>query len=223
VLGLVAKQAGGTISGSSVQTVFARLGASGTGTEAFLGVSFLIVAVLVAFLASGQVSAARSEEAEGRLDHLLVAPVSRPAWLGGRLAVAVVALVAGGLVSGVATWVGTESQSSGVSLGTLVEAGLNVVPPSLCLLGIGVLALGVLPRAATVVVYAVLGWSLLVELVGGFGASSRWLLDTSLFHQMAAAPPVTPNWTVNGVMVGVGAFCALAGIAAFRFRDLRGP
>ncbi len=45
VLGLIAGAAGATISGSSVQTVFARLGAPGTGVEAFLGVSFLVLAV----------------------------------------------------------------------------------------------------------------------------------------------------------------------------------
>ena len=55
MLGLIAK-AGGTITGSSVQTVFARLGAQGTGAEAFLGVAFIIVALLASFLAAGQVT-----------------------------------------------------------------------------------------------------------------------------------------------------------------------
>jgi putative exporter of polyketide antibiotics len=61
---------------------------------------------------------------------------------------------------------------------------------------------------------------LLIELVGGFGTGSHWLLDTSLYHQMAAAPAVDPNWTVNGVMLGIGAAAALVGIASFRRRDL---
>ncbi len=83
LLGLVAKAAGATLSGSSVQTIFSRLGAAGTGAKAYLGVTFLILAVLVAFAAAGQVTAARLEEAQGRLDHLLVRPVSRPSWMGG--------------------------------------------------------------------------------------------------------------------------------------------
>jgi putative exporter of polyketide antibiotics len=37
---------------------------------------------------------------------------------------------------------------------------------------------------------------------------------------MAAAPAVDPNWTVNGVMVAIGAATALVGIASFRRRDL---
>ncbi|HTZ07800.1 MAG TPA: hypothetical protein VMB72_01940, partial [Acidimicrobiales bacterium] len=82
LFGLVAKSAGATISGGSVRRVFAKLGAPGSGTDAYLGVTFLILAVLVGFVAGGQVGAARAEEAEGRAAHLLVRPVSRPAWFG---------------------------------------------------------------------------------------------------------------------------------------------
>ena len=91
--GLIAKSAGATISGSSVHRVFSKLGAPGTGADAVLGVCFLILAVLVAFVGAGQLTAARSEESGGRLDHLLVRPVSRTSWLGGRLVVAVAVLL----------------------------------------------------------------------------------------------------------------------------------
>jgi ABC-2 type transport system permease protein len=222
VTGLVAKAGGGTISGSSVQTVFSRLGAAGTGTKAYLGVSFLMLAVLAAFVAAGQVTAAREEEAEGRLDHILVRPVSRLSWISGRLGVAVVIVVAAGVVAGVATWLGTSSQGAGPSLATLVAAGLNVVPPALCLLGIGALTFGVWPRATSAVIYAVVGWSLLVEVVGGIGALSHWVLDTSLFHQMAAAPAADPNLATAAVLIGIGLGSALVGVLRFRVRDVQG-
>jgi ABC-2 type transport system permease protein len=221
VLGLISK-AGATITGSSVQTVFSRLGARGTGAEAFLGVAFLILAILAAFLAAGQIIAARAEEAEGRLDHLLVRPVSRPSWLGGRALVAAVALLVGGLVAGVMTWLGTVFENTGVSFASLVSAGINVIPPALCLLGIGILAFGVCPRWTTYAVYGVLGWSLLVEIVGAVGSYSRWLVDTSLFHQMAAAPAVHPNWTANLVMLAIGSAGAVLGGLAFQHRDIQG-
>ena len=222
VLGLIAKSAGTTISGSSVKTVFSRLGAPGTGSETFLGVSFLIVAVLVAFVAAGQVTQARLEEGQGRLDHLLVRPVSRLSWLAGRIGVAVVVLFTGGLVAGIATWLGTTSQSAQVSTGTLLNAGLNVVPPALCLLGIGVLAMGVWPRATSHAVYAVLGWSILVEVLGGIVTTSHWLADTSLFHQMAAAPAVNPNWRTGTAIIGIGVVCCSIGALALRIRDVQG-
>jgi ABC-2 type transport system permease protein len=210
------------MSGSSVQEIFRRLGAPGAGTQAFLGVAFLIVAVLVAFVAAGQMMAARAEESEGRLDHLLVGPLSRSSWLGGRLLVSVIVLVASGLIAGVFMWLGMATQHSGVDFGSVLGAGLNVVPASLCVLGIGALAFGLRPRMASLVIYGLLGWSLLVELVGGIGALSHWVLDTSVFHQMASAPAVPVNWKANALMAGIGIVSAGFGTVAFRRRDLAG-
>jgi ABC-2 type transport system permease protein len=222
LMGIVAKAAGNTMSGSSVQQVFSRLGASGAGAKAYLGVTFLILAVLLGFLAAGQVTAARSEEAAGRLDHLLVRSVSRRSWLVGRLTVAVVVLVSGGLIAGLFTWLGAATQNSGVSFATLLDAGLNIVPPAIFVLGIGALAVGFWPRAASLVVYGLLAWSLLVEFAGGFAALTHWLLDTSVFHQMASAPAVSPRWTVNAIMLAAGIIAMAVGVAAFRWRDLQG-
>lgn len=129
LFGLIAKSAGGTISGSSVRQVFSKLGAPGTGAEAVLGVCFLLLAVLIAFVAAGQITAARSEESEGRLDHILVCPVSRSSWLGGRLLVAVAVLVLSGVAAGVFAWAGAASEHTGLSFTTLLEAGVNLVPP----------------------------------------------------------------------------------------------
>ncbi len=220
--GLIAKSAGATITGSSVHTVFSRLGAAGTGAEAVLGVCFLVIAVLVAFVGAGQLTAARGEESTGRLDHLLVRPVSRARWLGGRLLVAVVVLVVSGLVAGCFAWLGAASQSSGVGLATLLGAGVNVVPPAIMILGIGVLAFGLAPRATSAVVYGYLGWSLLVVVVGGIGAANHWVLDTSVFHQMASAPATAPHWEANGIMVLLGGLAALLGGLAFGRRDVLG-
>ena len=219
VLGLVAKSAGTAISGSSSLTrALSRLGA--IGTEAYLGVAFLLMAILVAFVGAGQISATRSEEAEGRLDNLLVRPVARSAWLAGRLGLAAAAVVVGGLLAGVCAWLGAASQDSGMSFVSVLEAGLNVVPPGLCILGAGALVLGARPRAATVATYGLLVWSVLVELVGGVVGLNHWLLDTSVFHQMAAAPAVSPDWVTGAVLAGIGVAAAAAGTVAFKLRNI---
>jgi ABC-2 type transport system permease protein len=222
LFGLIAKSAGGTISGSSVQQVFSKLGAEGTGADAVLGVCFLVLAVLIAVVAIGQLTAARSEESEGRLDHLLVRPVSRSSWLGRRVLVAVAVLAVAGVGAGAFTWLGAASQHAGVHFTTLLGAGLNLVPPAITILGIGVLTFGVRPRATTIVVYTLLGSSLLVVIVGGIGAANHWVLDTSVFHQMASAPAVPPHWEANGVMTAIGVAGALLGGFAFTRRDLQG-
>ena len=220
--GLIAKSASTTISGSSVQEVFSRLGVTGNGAEAVLGVCFLVEAVLLAFVAAGQVTLARSEESEGRLDHVVARPVSRSSWLGGRLAVAVLVLLLGGLAAGVFGWLGASSEHAGASFTNLLEAGVNLVPPAITVLGLGILALGVRPRITSGVVYGYLAWSLLLVIVGGIGAVNHWVLDTSVFHQMASAPAVPPRWEASGIMTGVGAAAAFLGGLRFRRRDLQG-
>jgi hypothetical protein len=50
----------------------------------------------------------------------------------------------------------------------------------------------------------VLAWSLLVFIIGGIGSTSRWVLDTSVFHQMGSAPSTSPHWAADGVMVAIG-------------------
>jgi ABC-2 type transport system permease protein len=219
VLGLVAKSAGNAISSSSSLTrALSRLGA--IGTEAYLGVAFLLMAILVAFVGAGQITAARSEEAEGRLENLLVRPIARPAWLAGRLGLASVALIAGGVLAGLCAWLGAASQDSGMSFSAVLEAGLNVVPPALCILGAGALVLGARPQATAIATYGLLVWSVLVELVGSVVGLNHWVLDTSVFHQMTAAPAVSPNWATSGVLLGIGLLAAMAGIVAFSRRDL---
>jgi ABC-2 type transport system permease protein len=221
VFGLVAEGAGRSLAGSSVRDVFARLGASGSGASAYLGVTFLIEAVLLAFTAATQVTAARSEELEGRLDPLLSRAVTRLAWLTGRLAVAVVALAAGATLAGLAMLAGTVAGGAHLGAGTIVGAGLNTLTPALCVLGVGVLAFGVAPRSAAPVVYTVVAWSILVDVVGGIGGIDHWLADTSVFHQMAPAPSVPPNWQAMGWMLATGIAAAVVGCAAFVRRDLQ--
>jgi ABC-2 type transport system permease protein len=222
LLGLVAKAAGGTISGSSVKQVFTRLGAPGTGTDTYLGVAFLMLALLVSFGAAGQVTAARAEEADGRLEHIVVRPYSRASWFGTRLLTGAALVGAGGLVAGLFTWLGAAIEHAGVSVTALLGAGLNIAPPAICILGLGALVLGAWPRAASMATYGMLTWSLLLEITGGVGTLNHWVLDTSVFHQMAAAPAVSANWETGGVMVAVGVLSAVTGGLAFTRRDLKG-
>ncbi|MGH2718012.1 MAG: hypothetical protein ACRDJU_05490, partial [Actinomycetota bacterium] len=223
LLGGIAKAGGEAMSGSaSISTGLARLGTPGGGTSAYLGICLLMMAILVVLVGAGQITATRREEADGHTETLLVRPVSRWAWFAGRIGLAALALMAAGVVAGLTIWIGTAADHAGVGLVHLLSAGINTVAPALCLLGIGALAFGVKPRATAAVVYAVFGWSLLIDLVAVSGAESHWLLDTSLFHQMAAAPAVAPDWAVNGVLLVIAGATALIGATSFARRDLQG-
>ena len=220
LLGLVTKGASGAISGSSLNQVFTKLGSPGAGVDAYLGVAFLMVAVLVAFVANGQIIAARAEESGGRLDHLFARPLSRSQWFSGRLLVTTAALLGCGVIAGLFTWLGAASQHAGVRFTSAMSAGLNIVPPAVCILGIGALVFGVWPRATSIATYGVLGWSLLAEIIGGIGSLNHWVLDTSVFHQMSAAPAVAPSISAAVGLTAIGVASALVGAIAFNRRDL---
>ena len=220
-MGLIAKSVGDAlVSSASEREALAKLGYRGSGAEAYLAATFLLVATLVLVMAAGEAGYSRGEEAEGRLDNLLVRPVTRSRWLAGRLLVATAYLVGAGFLAGSAAWVGVASQHGGISFPTLVAAGMNVVPPALFVLGIGTLAFGLRPRVATACTYGLIVWSLLIDIIGGVVKASHWLLDTSLVHQMSPAPASQPNWTVNVVLVAIAVAAGAAATIAFSRRDL---
>jgi ABC-2 type transport system permease protein len=77
LMGLIAKSAGSALTqNAGDRDTFAKMGFRDSGAVQYLAITFLIVALLVALIAAGQLTAARSEEAEGRAEHLLVRPVS---------------------------------------------------------------------------------------------------------------------------------------------------
>jgi ABC-2 type transport system permease protein len=221
VIGVVANAAASAIDNSAtVLKAINKLGAHGTGVRAYLGFIFVYVSVMVMFAAGGQVTAARAEEASTRLDNLLVRPVSRGRWLADRVGVAVGLIVGISLIGGLATWLGLAAQGGGASLPSLLEAGVNIVPPAVFVLGFGVLAYGVRPRVATYVAYAIVGWSFLVELVATVVTTNRLLLDTSLMSHITPAPAAHPNWVGDGWLVLLGVLAAGAGLICFVRRDL---
>jgi ABC-2 type transport system permease protein len=221
--GLVAQSVGTAVNGSSsVNQAVTRLGGHQGGAATYLGIVFPIAAALVAFAAAGQLAATRDDEAEGYADHLLVRPVSRVRWLTGRLAISAGLVLVVSLVFGLATWAGVATQHSGIGLWQMLQAGSNLAPPALCVLGLGTLVYGLWPRLAITVGYGLVAWSFLVQLIGAVVTTNRFLLDTSLLHHVTPAPAADPNWTSAGWLVVLGLMATTVGLAAFQRRDLSG-
>jgi polyether ionophore transport system permease protein len=223
VFGLVAQAAGTAVRGArGLEEAIERLGGTTSGAASYLGFVFVIAAGLVAIAVAGQITAARNEEAAGHLDNLLVRPVARWRWLVVRLTVALGLVVVASVLAGFAAWLGAVSQHADVGLGDLLEAGLNVVPPAVFVLGIGGLAFGLWPRGAIGVVYGLVVWSFVVETIAAAFDSNHWLRDTSPFLHIAPVPAADPNWTAAAWLVALGLIAAALGVAAFGRRDLVG-
>jgi len=221
VTGLTAKSTAVGFANEKTSGLFSKLGGT-TGGAVFLGMAFLLLALLAGMAAAGLVVATREEEAEGYLDHLLARPVARLRWLAGRFTVSVVALVVIGIAVGVFTWVAAAATGAGLSFSSLLAAGINVVPVGIFVLGIGTLAHGLAPRFVAAVAYGFVAWSFLVELVGASLGASRWLLDTSVLHHIARAPAVDVRWDSAALLVALGLAAAAVGAWRFARRDLAG-
>ena len=212
LIGTTAESSAKDATGSQgISQAIGRLGGHGSIVADDLGLTFLILALLIALISAGQITAMRTEEADGYLENLLVRPVSRTSWFAGRLGLSSLLVLTAGLLAGIGAWAGAASQHSGVRFGSLLTAGLNVVPPGLFLLGLGALVLGAWPRRTSTVVYGYLAWSFLVEFAGGVAHTSHWLLDTSVFFHMVPAPATSPDWPGMAVITGLGILGAVLG------------
>jgi ABC-2 type transport system permease protein len=221
LLGAVTRSATSVITSGS-PTVMAALGRLGIrqAAQGYLGLIFLMASVVIALAAASQLGAIRDEEASGRLDNLLVRPVTRVAWLAGRLGVALGLVVLLGLAAGVGTWIGAANQHTGVSPLTLIEAGLNVIPPAVFVLGAGALVFGVRPQLTVAAAYGVVAWSLIVDLLAALLKNADLLKDSSLFTHIALSPGVKPDWGADAIMVLIGVGAAVLGVVAFQRRDI---
>lgn len=187
---------------------------------AFIGIIFFILMpMLMAYVASA-VGAMRRDEAEGYLDNLLVRPVSRRRWLYDRIFLIIAAILIIGLFSSICAWAGAAAQHSGVPFHLYITAGINAIVPALFTLGIGIFALGFMPRFTTIIAYSVVAWSFLIAMISSGIKLNHWLLDTSIMNHMNLAPAVSPNWTSATVIVLISVVAAGIGILRFNNRDL---
>jgi ABC-2 type transport system permease protein len=219
-MGIIAKVATGNVPESLTDTLD-KFGVEGTFLKQYLGVAFLLIGTVVALLPASQIGAAADEETSGRLVHVLTRPVPRATVLGGRLALAAAGVVAAGLLAGLGCWAGAASQGVDAGFATTVGAGLNVVPTGLLVLGLGAVVLAVAPRIASAAVYAVVLWSLVVDLLTSMVSGLGWLDRASLFHYMALVPADEADPVASAVTVAIAAALCLLATVIYRRRDLR--
>jgi ABC-2 type transport system permease protein len=207
----------------SLQKTLAKLGGASLVTpEGALSFYFVFFVLVISLFACSQVGAARHEEAEQQLEAILALPVGRMHWLGGRLGLAAAGCAVLAIVAGVFSWAGATAQSAGVSLGSLVEAGLNCLPAALLFLGLGALAYGLFPRAGAGIAYGVVTIAYLWDLLGSLLGAPHWLVELTPFEHVGLVPAQPFRAGAALAMLAIGAAAGVAGLAAFRRRDLAG-
>jgi ABC-2 type transport system permease protein len=223
ILGVISQSVSSAGISRSMQREIAKLGsgsiATPTGYIAFVFIFFILA---VSLFTCAQIGAARHEEAEQRLETLLSLPVSRRAWLGGRLVLASCAAAAISLVCGLLTWAGASSVGVNISLARMLEACANCLPVALMFLGIAGLAYAVMPRVSAGIAYGLVTVTFVWQLVGSLLGVPRWLVDLTPFAHVGLVPVQPFRLGAAAVMVAIGALSAMAAISLFQRRDLFG-
>ncbi|TDC99585.1 ABC transporter permease [Nonomuraea deserti] len=205
--------------GAAVEEFFHRYTASpeATMTDAYLWLIALSLGYVSALYPLLALLRLRNEEISGRAELLLSTPVSRARWVAGHLLFAlagsVLILTAAGLTMGL-----VAGAPGKVLAGALVQ-----VPATWVLAGAGVLAFGLLPRAAAAISWAAfLFVNLFGEVLGPILGIDYWIARYAVPYpnlpMVVSGEPFTA--TAILIMTGVTAVLVAAGLAAVRRRAL---
>lgn len=163
----------------------------------------------------------RAEEAEGRAEILLSAPVSRARWLGANLFVAAVSAAVVSTTAGTAAAVGLAvSRTSDGPAWSLVPAALAHVPAALVFAAAAAVAFALAPRLSILVAWGVLAVVIVLGEFGELFGLPAWLQDASPFRHSSAMPVESFNQAgAVGLLLVAAAGAALAAYF-LRWRDL---
>lgn len=197
---------------------FAAYGGA-TLTEAFFTTTALMLALIGGGFAIQSMLRAVAEESTFRAELLLATPVSRTAWVGSHLVVAVLGsvIVLGLTGLGTAVTYGIIVQDFS-SLPRLVGAELTYLPAVWILTGVALLLYGLVPKAALAAwgAYAVV---LISGILGDVLNLPEWLRGLSPFERTPALPANNFEFLPVAVITAVAVVLMAAGLASFRRRD----
>ncbi len=188
---------------------------------AYLSLIVMLMAMVISVYAVIATLRVQAEERSGRAEALLATPLSRTRWLLSQAGTAVIGgvaiLLAGAVGLGVSGSAATGDTSvlRDVLLGSLVQ-----IVPIVLLVGLAVALYGLLP-AATGATWAVIGYAVVVGMLGGLLGLPQWAMDISPYAIVPLLPAedFTP-WPVLGMLAAAAALFA-AGVRGLRRRDLR--
>ncbi|MFB9652837.1 ABC transporter permease [Pseudarthrobacter oxydans] len=224
VAGVLSPMASETVSSiAPLRELIARLVPGGqTGLiDVFVTALLGMAGVFAAAAGIQAVLRMRAEEAEGRAEILLSAPVSRARWLGANLFVAAVSAAVVSTTAGAAAAVGLAV--SGTSDGpawSLVPAALAHVPAALVFATAAAVAFALAPRLSILVAWGVLAVAIVLGEFGELFGLPAWLQDASPFRHSSAMPVESFNQAgAAGLLLVAAAGAALAAYF-LRRRDL---
>ncbi|MFC7529986.1 ABC transporter permease [Actinoplanes sp. GCM10030250] len=189
--------------------------------DAYLALTVTTGALLACAFGVAAALRARSEETGGRAEPLLATAVSRAAWLGSHLSVALagsaLVLLAAGFGEGLAY--GLTVGEPGQAL-RMTGVALVYLPAVWAVVAVAVLSLGWQARAAVAVGWVAVGYCAVVQLFADSFRLPDWSQQASPFVHLPQAPLETVTAAPLAVLTAVAAVLLAAGLAGFRRRDV---
>ena len=194
-------------------------GAGGSGLDAVLTMTVLIVALLGAAYVVQALGVLRAEETSGRLEASLSSSLGRGSWLGTQLVVVLAGLVAVLSVGGLALAVAAAWSTGDTVSGSVTEAVAASLPAVLVLGGLALLLFGVLP-AAQPVAWLLYGTAALLAYLGEPLQLSDAVLALSPFHHVGSPPQEDVDVASLVWLSGVALALTVVAFAGFRRRGI---
>jgi len=189
-------------------------------TDAFLGRSILLLAVVAGGFAVQSALRARGEEVSQRAEVMLATPVSRVRWLGAYALVAsggsAIVLVAGGLGIGVSAAAATGDVGY---VPRLTADSIAYLPALAILVALVTVCFGAAPRIG-VAMWGVLAGCFIIAFFEELLNIPGWVADLSPFQHTPLMPAARLAAAPLAILSTLAALLTLVGLVLFRRRDL---
>ncbi|MFC3983487.1 ABC transporter permease [Streptosporangium jomthongense] len=218
LLGMAARGLDSQVDTPQFRELAATIGGPGARvSEVFFTFVMYVLSQIVTAFALVSALRARSEEAAGRAELLLAAPVGRLRWALSHLVFAVAGPALPLAVLGAGAGLAYEGDALRVAGATLAY-----LPAVWTVVGFATLLFGVLPRQAAAASWSVLGLILLVDLLAEFRLVGGGVQDLSPFVHVPPALLGDASSTVAPLLglTAVAGALVVAGLALLRRRDL---
>ncbi len=205
----------------TIREIINRFGGTNALEAAFITISFSFLGIGAAAQAISATLRLHSEESATRAETLLAGSVGRLRWVTSHLVFAVfgtaIALLAAGVVAGLTY--GIAAGDIGGKLPGVMAAAAVQLPSVWLLAAITLLLFGVVPRF-TPVAWGIFVAFVALYLLGSISGMPQWVLDLTPFAHVPKVPGEAVRAAPLLWLLGIDIVLALAGLAAFRRRDL---
>ncbi len=224
VIGLIASLAhtaeGALEASGSLSKAVNKLGGANNLEVAFMSAGVLFMVMILLVMSTALIAQIRSDEAKQYLDNILVAPQKRTTWLIQRLLLGLGVVLTISILGGLLLLTIASMQHISLNFARVIATSICLTGSVAFLLGVGTLLYGLLPRLASIAMYAIIFWSFLITLLASAAQLSKWLLHSSVFYYTNFSLNQWPDWKTFSWFMVLAVMLSWVGIRAFARRDI---